>query len=57
MGDFLIPGLIGFLAAISVVAAFKMFRRRTANRHPSALEVPQSRQHRRAIERRASKRG
>ena len=55
MTEFLIPALVGFVAAILVVMA-KMLRRRAKRHQAPPVEVPLSRQHRRAIERRAGKR-
>jgi len=51
----LIPALIGFVAALAVATLIRRMRQKKARRQPLAPETPQSRQHRRAMERRANK--
>lgn len=55
MSEILIPLLLGFVAAISVVLLIRTLRRRSASQQPTAPEIPVSRQHRRAIEGRKKK--
>jgi len=51
----LIPALIGFVAAFVVASLIRRMRQKKARQLPPVPETPQSRQHRRAMERRASK--
>ncbi|WP_188721119.1 hypothetical protein [Nitratireductor aestuarii] len=55
MEAMLIPALIGFVAALAVATLIRRMRQKKARRQPLAPETPQSRQHRRAMERRANK--
>ncbi|WP_158541689.1 hypothetical protein [Pelagibacterium lacus] len=55
MAEILIPLLLGFLVAVSVALLIRTLRRRAAAQRPPTPEIPVSRQHRRAIERRQNK--
>lgn len=55
MGDIFVPLLLGLLIAVPIVVIIRVLRARSASQRPPVPEVPVSRQHRRAIERRANK--
>lgn len=55
MNDILLPMALGLLIALPIVVVIRLRRRRAAALRPPAPEVPVSRQHRRAIERRENK--